>query len=198
MDAQRFDALARALRPANRRSLLGGAISGMLGFAALVRGHDDGDAAKRHNGNNNNNRRRRRQRNRRRTWKLVASPLTRQNVSNGDRFATSACKASINIVQRRNRFQICGDFTYATTAVANRNINVKDVIIQFGNTRSGTTAEVTFDGWSGTTTFDAGCQRIGKNLANDIRRNASDYYVNIRTNTPSHPSGAVAGTLANK
>ena len=66
MDYHRFDALVRALQPANRRSLLGGAIGSVLGLTALALGQDEGDAARRHNRNNNNNRRRRRRRNRRR------------------------------------------------------------------------------------------------------------------------------------
>jgi hypothetical protein len=198
MEAQRFDALVRVLRPATRRSLLSGAIGGVLGIASLVLGQDESSAAKRHNKNNNSNRRRRRQRNRRRTWKFLASPLTHLNEtppSSGDRFATSASRAQISIVQRRKRFQICGNFNYSTTAVANRNISVRDVILQFGNTRNSTPAEVTFPGWSGTNVFDAGCQRIGRAQALDIRRNSSSYFVNVRTNTPNHQNGAVAAPL---
>lgn len=196
MEAQRFDALVRALRPASRRSLLGGAIGGVLGIASLVMGQDESSAAKRHNRNSNNNRRRRRRRNRERTWTYQASlsHLNETPPSSGDRFS-SGSRAQIKIVERRRRVQICGNFNYFTTAVANRNINVQDVILQFGNTRNNTPAEVIFPGWSGTTTFDAGCQAIGQNLANDIRRNASSYFVNIRTITPNHRNGAVAGTL---
>ncbi len=196
MDDHRFDRLVRALQPASRRSLLGSAIAGVLGMTALALEHDKSSAARRHNQNNNNNRRRRRRRNRRRTWTFKAS-LSHTNEtppSSGDRFS-SGSTAQIKIVQRRRRFQICGNFNYFTTAVANRNINVKDVILQFGNTRNNTPAEFSFPGWVGATGFDAGCFRIGQGQANDIRRNASSYYVNIRTNTPNHPNGAVAGTL---
>lgn len=196
MDYHRFDALVRALQPANRRSLLGGAIGSVLGLTALALGQDEGDAARRHNRNNNNNRRRRRRRNRRRTWNLLASPLTHQAVSGGDRSATSACKAQIKIVQRRRRFQICGNFNYSTTAVRNSNIDVRDVIIQPGNTNRTTPAVVTFDGWIGSNTHNAGCKRIPRDLARDIRRSPDTYYVNVRTNTPNHQNGAVAGRLA--
>ncbi len=202
MDVHRFDTLVRALQPANRRSLLGSAIAGVLGIASLALEHDESDAARRHNRNNRNNRnnrrRRRRRRNRRRTWNLVASPLRASNVSNGDRFATNASRADISIVQRRRRFRICGEFNYATTAVPNRNIDVRDVILQFGNTRSSTPAEVTFPGWSGSTGSPSTCQRIGQSLANDIRRNPGDYFVNVRTNNPNHRNGAVAAPLARK
>jgi hypothetical protein len=196
MDDHRFDTLVRALQPANRRSLLGSAIAGVLGITALALEHDEGDAARRHNRNSNNNRRNRRRRNRRRTWTFTAS-LSHTNEtppSSGDRFS-SGSNARIQIVQRRRRFQICGKFNYFTTAVANRNIDVRDVILQFGNTRNNTPAEVTFPGWVGTTGFNAGCQTIGRSQANDIRRNASNYFVNIRTRNPNHPNGAVAGLL---
>ena len=198
MDAQRFDALVRALGPASRRSLLGGAIGSMLGIASLMLDHDESSAAKRHNRNNRNNnrQRRRRRRNRKRTWTFNAS-LSHNNESppsSGDRFS-SGSTARIKIVQRRRRFQICGKFNYFTTAVANRNIEVRDVILQFGNTRNNTPAEVTFPGWVGTTSFNAGCQTIGQSQANDIRRNATNYFVNIRTRNPNHPNGAVAGLL---
>lgn len=199
MDAQRFDALARALWPASRRSLLGGAIGGVLGIASLALGDDESSAARRNarNRNGNNNRRnRRRRRNRGQTWTFRAS-LSHTNESppsSGDRFS-SGSNARIQIVERRRRFQICGSFNYFTTAVANRNIDVRDVILQFGNTRNNTPADVTFSGWVGTTSFDAGCQEIGRSQANDIRRNASNYFVNIRTRNPNHPNGAVAGLL---
>lgn len=197
MDIHRFDALAKALQPANRRSLLGGALAGVLGIAALALEHEDGSAR----GNNRNNRqqrrRRRRRRNRRRTWNLVASPLSHTYEtppSSGDRFATASSNAQIRIVQRRRRFQICGEFTYGTSAVPNRNISVKDVIIQFGSTSSSTKAEVTFSGWTGPTSPST-CQPIGRSLANDIRRNPDDYFVNVRTFTPNHRNGAVAAPL---
>ena len=193
MDAQRFDALARALQPANRRSLLGGAIAGVLGLASLVQGQDESSARRR---DRNNRQRRRKQRNRRRTWTFRAS-LSHNNESppsSGDRFSNGS-NARIQIVQRRRRTQICGNFNYFTTAVANRNIDVRDVILQFWNTRNNTPADVTFPGWVGTTGFDAGCQEIGRSQANDIRRNASSYFVNIRTRNPNHPHGAVAGLL---
>ena len=45
MDNHRFDALVRALQPANRRSLLTGALGGVLGLTALALGPDEGDAA---------------------------------------------------------------------------------------------------------------------------------------------------------
>jgi hypothetical protein len=199
MDNHRFDALVRALQPANRRSLLGGALGGVLGLTALALGQDEGDAAKKHNRNNNNNRRnnrrRRRRRNRRRTWHLLASPLTSQPLSGGDRSATSACQAQIRIVQRRRRFQICGNFNYSTHAVQNRNINVRDVIIQPGNANRTTPAVVTFDGWTGSNVHDSGCKRIPRDLARDIRSSPDTYFVNIRTNNPNHPNGAVAGRL---
>ena len=198
MDAQRFDALARALRPANRRSLLGGAIAGVLGIASLVHGQDESSAARRHNRNNNSNRRRRRRRRSRgRTWNFTASlsHLNETPPSSGDRFATSASNAKISITQRRRRNQICGTFNYSTTAVANRNINVRDVILQVGNTRNNTQPELSFSGWFGKNVSDRECQNIGRNQANFIRRNAANIYVNVRTATPNHPNGAVAGLL---
>lgn len=202
MDNHRFDALVRALQPANRRSLLSGALGGVLGLSALVLGQDDGSAARRNNQNNNNRRqrrRRRRRRTRRRTWDLVASPLSHTwetPPSSGDHLASKSSNAQIRIIQRRRRFQICGDFTYGTSAVPNRNIDVRDVIIQFGNTNNNTKAEITFPGWSGGTVSPSTCQGIGQSLANDIRRNPGDYFVNVRTFTPNHRNGAVAAPLA--
>lgn len=201
MDNHRFDALVRALQPANRRSLLTGALGGVLGLTALALGPDEGDAARRHNRNNRNNRnnrRRRRRRNRRRTWNFEASPLSHTYEtppSSGDRLASKTSNAQIRIVQRRRRFQICGEFSYSTSAVPNRNIDVRDVIIQFGSTSNSTKAEVTFPGWTGPTSPST-CQEIGRSLANDIRRNPDDYFVNVRTFTPNHRNGAVAAPLA--
>lgn len=202
MDAQRFDALARALWPASRRSLLGGAIGGMLGIAALALGDDESSAARRNarNRNGNNNRRRRRQRrNRRQTWTFRAS-LSHTNEtppSSGDRFSNGS-NARIQIVQRRRRFQICGKFNYFTNAVGNSQINVRDVILQFENTRNNTPAEITFSGWAGGTTNGDECISVGRSQANYIRRNATSFFVNIRTRTPNHPNGAVAGLLERK
>jgi hypothetical protein len=196
MDDHRFDTLVRALQPASRRSLLGGAIAGVLGITALALEHDEGAAAKRHNRNRNNNRRNRRRRNRRRTWTFTAS-LSHNNESppsSGDRFS-SGSNARIQIVQRRRRFQICGRFNYFTNAVPNSQINVRDVILQFGNTRNNTPAEITFSGWSGGTTNGNECIDVGRSQANYIRRNATDFFVNIRTRNPNHPNGAVAGLL---
>ena len=193
MDAQRFEALVRAFGPANRRALLGGTVGGMLGLASLMLAQDESAARRRRR---NDRQRRRRQRNRKRTWTFTAS-LSHSNESppsSGDRFS-SGSTARIQIVRRRRRTQICGNFNYFTTAVANRNIDVRDVILQFGNTRNNTPAEVTFPGWVGTTSFDAGCQEIGRSQADDIRRNATNYFVNIRTRNPNHPNGAVAGLL---
>jgi hypothetical protein len=127
----------------------------------------------------------------------MALPSSERRLA-GCKARTNASRADIRIVQRRRRFQICGKFTYATTAVPNRNINVRDVIIQFGNTRSSTLAEVTFPGWSGSTTSPSTCQRIGQSLANDIRRNPGDYFVNVRTINPNHRNGAVAARLARR
>jgi hypothetical protein len=200
MDDHRFDTLARALRPANRRSLLGGAISGVLGITALVLGQDESSAANNHNKNSNNNRQRRRgRRNRRRTWKLQASPLTFHNEtpsSGGDKFATSACSAQIKIIRRRNRYQICGNFTYTTKAVANpAAIDVRNVIIQTPDTAHSTTALVTFLGWKGTTVSPGECKPIREDVAKQILRSPWAYYANILTNNPSHHFGAVAAPL---
>ena len=115
MDAQRFDALARALWPASRRSLLGGAIGGMLGIASLALGGDESSAARRNARNrngNNNRRRRRRRRNRGQTWTFKAS-LSHTNESppsSGDRFS-SGSTAQIRIVQRRRRSRFAGSST---------------------------------------------------------------------------------------
>jgi hypothetical protein len=202
MDDHRFDTLVRALQPANRRSLLGGAIGGVVGLTALALGRDESDAARRHNRNNNNNRnrrRRRRRRNRRQTWTFRAS-LSHNNESppsSGDRFSNGS-NARIQIVQRRRRFQICGRFNYFTNAVPNSQINVRDVILQFGNTRNNTPAEITFSGWSGGTTNGNECIDVGRSQANYIRRNATDFFVNIRTRNPNHPNGAVAGLLESR
>lgn len=199
MDAQRFDALARALWPASRRSLLGGAIGGVLGIASLALGDDESSAARRNarNRNGNNNRRnRRRRRNRGQTWTFKAS-LSHTNESppsSGDRFSNGS-NARIQIVQRRRRFQICGRFNYFTNAVGNSQINVKDVILQFGNTRNNTPAEITFSGWAGGTTNGNECIDVGRSQANYVRRNATSFFVNIRTTNPHHPNGAVAGLL---
>lgn len=194
MDKRRFDALVRALQPANRRSLLAGALGGVLGFASLALEHEDGSARN----NNRNRRRRRRRRNRRRAWNLEAAPLSHTHEtppSSGDRFASASSNAQIRIIQRRRRFEICGTFTYGTSAVPNRNIDVRDVIIQFDNTNNSTKAEVTFPGWTGPTSTRT-CQGIGQSLANDIRRHPGDYFVNVRTFTPNHRNGAVAAPLA--
>lgn len=198
MDDRHFDALVRALQPTNRRSLVSGALGGVLGLTALVLGQDDGSAARRHNRNNNNNRnrRRRRQRNRRQTWTFKAS-LSHNNESppsSGDRFS-SGSNARIQIVQRRRRFQICGKFNYFTNAVGNAQINVRDVILQFENTRNNTPPEITFSGWAGGTTNGNECIDVGRSQANYIRRNATNFFVNIRTRNPNHPNGAVAGLL---
>jgi len=198
MEAQRFDALVQALRPANRRSLLGGAIGGVLGIASLALGQDESSAARRHNGSSNNNRRRRRRRNRRRTWKLLASPLTYHNETPpglGDKQATSACSAHIKIVRRRNRYRICGSFNYSTHAVANTAIDVRNVIIQTPDTGHSRSAQVTFLGWTGTNVHDAGCKAIPEDLARQILRSPWAYYVSILTNNPSHHFGAVAAPL---
>jgi hypothetical protein len=199
MDAQRFDALVRALGPASRRVLLGGTIGSMLGVASLALDHDEGSAARRHGGNNRNNnrqRRRRRRRNRRQTWTFRAN-LSHNNESppsSGDQFSNGS-NARIQIVQRRRRFQICGRFNYFTNAVGNSQINVRDVILQLGNTRNNTPAEITFSGWAGGTTNGNECLEVGRSQANYIRRNATDFFVNIRTRNPNHPNGAVAGLL---
>jgi hypothetical protein len=199
MEAQRFDALVQALRPANRRSLLGGALAGVLGLTSLVLRQEESSAAKKHNKNNNNNRQRRRRRNRKRTWKLHASPLTYHNEmpsSGGDKLATSACSAQIKIVRRRNRYQICGNFTYTTKAVANPGaIDVRNVIIQTPDTAHATTAQVTFLGWKGTTVSPGECKPIKEDVAKRILRSPWAYYVNILTNSPSHHFGAVAAPL---
>jgi hypothetical protein len=182
MDGDRFDTLARTLKPATRRTLLGGAIGGLLATASLALGREETSA---------------RRRNRRRTWNFAAAPLTHLDehpASSGDNRAYNS-KAQITISQRRNRFQICGTFQYHTDAVANSQINVRDVIIQQGTTSASSQALVTFAGWAGTTTFDAGCQTIDSSLAKAIVNDPGAYHVNLRTNQPRHLNGAVAAPL---
>jgi hypothetical protein len=198
MDTRRFDALARALRPANRRSLLGGAIAGVLGITSLVLGQDEVSGAKNHNNNNNNNQRRRQRRNRKRTSRFLASPLSHTNetpASSGDSHASTQSKAAIQIVQRRRRFQICGNFTYITSAVQERNVSVRDVAIQYGNTGHTNTPVFTFPGWTGSFTNQAPCRRVDRRTARQILRDPNSYFVNIRTYTPNHQNGAVAARL---
>lgn len=187
MDGDRFDVLTRAVSPATRRTLLGGAIGALVTAAALALGRDDASA-----GNNNNNRRRRRQ-----TWNFSASPLTyldEHPSSGGDSRAYNS-KAELQIHQRRRRYTICGQFQYYTDATATRNISVRDVIIQYQTTSSSSQAWVTFPGWSGANTFDAGCQSVAANVARDMVNDPGGYHVNIRTNNPRHLNGAVAAPL---
>lgn len=184
MDGDRFDALTRAVNPATRRALLGGAIGGLLTAASLALGRDDASARK--------NRRPRRQ-----TWNFSASPLTyldEHPSSSGDAKAYNS-KAEIQIHQRRRRYTICGQFQYFTDASSTRDISVRDAIIQYQTTSSSSQAWVTFPGWSGATNFDAGCQSVARNVARDIVNDPGSYHVNIRTNHPRHLNGAVAAPL---
>jgi hypothetical protein len=183
MDGDRFDVLTRAMKPATRRTLLGGAIGGFITAATLALGREDASA--------------RRRRPRRQTWKLSAHPLTyldEHPSSSGDSRAYNS-KAQITINQRRRKFTICGTFQYYTDASSTRDINVRDVIIQTGNTANSTPAVVTFPGWSGANVFDAGCQTIARGLAQDIVNDPGTYHVNLRTNHPRHLNGAVAAPL---
>ena len=189
MDGDRFDVLTRAMHPATRRSMLAAAIGGIVTAASLALGRDEASA-----GNNNNNRRRRRQR---QTWNFSASPLTyldEHPSSSGDAKAYNS-KAEIQIHQRRRKYTICGQFQYFTDASSTRNINVRDVIIQYQTTSSSSQAWVTFPGWSGANNFDAGCQSVARNVARDMVNDPGGYHVNIRTNNPRHLNGAVAAPL---
>lgn len=191
MESERFDMLVRSMTPATRRTLLGGTVGGLLTAVSVALGRDGASA-----GNNNNNQQRRRRRNRQ-TWKFSASPLTyldEHPSSSGDSRAYNS-KAEITIHQRRRRFQICGTFQYFTDASSTRDISVRDVIIQYETTSSSSQAWVTFPGWSGSNTFDPGCQSIERNVARDIVNDPGAYHVNIRTNHPRHLNGAVAAPL---
>jgi hypothetical protein len=186
MDGDRFDVLTRAANPATRRTMLGATIGGLIAAATVALGREDASAGR------NNRRRRRRQ-----SWNLSAAPLTyldEHPSSSGDSKAYNS-KAQIQIHQRRNRFTICGQFQYFTDGSSTRDINVRDVIIQYGTTSSSSQAYVTFPGWGGANNFDAGCQSIARGLANDIVNDPSSYHVNIRTNHPRHLNGAVAAPL---
>lgn len=188
MDGDRFDVLTRVVSPATRRTVLRGTIGAFVTAASLALGRNSAMA-----GNNNNNRRRRQ----RQTWKFSASPLTyldEHPSSGGDSRAYNS-KAEIQINQRRRRYTICGQFQYFTDASATRNVNVRDVIIQYQTTSSSSQAWVTFPGWSGASNFDAGCQPVARNVARDIVNDPGGYHVNIRTNTPRHLNGAVAAPL---
>lgn len=190
MESHRFDALVRSVQPATRRSVLSGAIGGLLALAPFALDREEAAA-----GNNNRNRKQRRRRNR--SWKLSAHPLTNADehpASSGDTKAYNS-KAQITIRQRRRRFQICATFQYYTEASNTNQINVKDVIIQTGNTSSSTPAVFSFAGWTTANVHDAGCQQISRGLANDILGDPGTYHVNLRTNHPHHPNGAVAAPL---
>jgi hypothetical protein len=187
MEGGRFDALTRSAQASSRRALLAGTMGGLLTMLPLARGSEDAGAR------NNRNRRR----NRKQTWKLSAHPLTyldEHPASGGDSSAYNS-KAQITITRRRNRFQICATFQYYTSASSTNQINVKDVIIQTGNTSHTTPAVFTFAGWTAANVHDAGCQRIDRDLAQDIVNDPGTYHVNLRTNHPHHPNGAVAAPL---
>jgi hypothetical protein len=183
MDGDRFDTLTRSMKPATRRTLLGGAIGGLVTAASLALGRDDVSA--------------RRRRPRRQTWKFNASPLTyldEHPSSSGDAKAYNS-KAQITINQRRRKYTICGSFQYFTEASSTRDISVRDVIIQYQTTSSTSQAWVTFPGWAGANTFTAVCQPVARNVARDIVNDPGSYHVNIRTNHPRHLNGAVAAPL---
>jgi hypothetical protein len=184
MENERFDRLARSMKQVTRRTLLSGAIGGLLTIAPLALGGENASA-------------RNRRRNRRQTWKFSAHPLTHFDehpASSGDALAYNS-KAQLTISRRRNRFQICATFQYYTDASSTHQINVRDVIIQPGNTRNSTPAVFTFPGWTAANVHDAGCLPIERGLAQDIVSDPGTYHVNIRTNHPQHVNGAVAAPL---
>ncbi len=151
-------------------------MGGLLTVLPLARGGEDAGAR--------NNRRRR---NRKETWKLSAHPLTHFDehpASSGDASAYNS-KAQITITRRRNRSQICATFQYYTDASSTNQINVRDVIIQPGNTSHSTPAVFTFAGWAAANVHDAGCQRIDTGLAQDIVSDPGTYHLDIRQSSPS-------------
>jgi hypothetical protein len=190
MDGERLGMLFSTLGTASRRALLVGVVGGLLTGIPLEQASEVAAAR-------NKRSRRNRRRNRNQTWKLSAHPLTHFDehpASSGDSQAYNS-KAQIVIAKRRRRYQICGTFQYYTDAARTNQINVKDVVIQPGNTSHTTPAVVTFAGWTGANVHDAGCQPIAPDLARQIISSPGDYHVNLRTNTPAHPNGAVAAPL---
>ena len=188
MEIHRFEALMETARQATRRTMLGGALAGLLALGPAVVERDTASAG---------NKKRRRRRNRKENWKFVAanmSYLDEHPSSGGDAQAHNS-KAQVTIKRRRNKYTICATFQYYTSAATPNQINVKDVIIQPGNTSHSTPAVFVWNGWTAANVFDAGCQKISRGLAQDIVSDPGTYHVNIRTNHPHHPNGAVAAPL---
>jgi hypothetical protein len=188
VEFHRFETLVRAIKPATRRSLLGGALAGLLALTPAALEPENATAG---------NRNRRRRRPRKQTWKLSASSMSyldEHPSSGGDSLAYNS-KALITITQRRRRFQICATFQYYTGAATTNQINVKDVIIQPGNTSHTTQPVYSFFGWTAANVHEVACQSIDRGVAQDILADPGTYHVNIRTNHPHHPFGAVAAPL---